>query len=616
MNTLLAIELGPVNAFVAAARKTRDFWAGSWMMSELAKAAARGVVEACGGGHEVLIFPAPLSSDDLKADSDLVVADVILAELPVGVSPAQAALQAKTAAHQHWTHLAKEAKKGCKFDGFREEVWDLQTAELNPVTAGEVIECYAAWVKCSGDYKKNEGTYTTDRQRLMRLLSGRTNCRNFPVLKGKAGVPKSSLDGARESVLPEPTERGEEESIPTDVRRGELRVSAGEQLDAFGVTKRTTGGKRQYPSTSRIAADAWLRGAKARCPTEYTAFTETCKLLADKQFLTKVGEGRYPQYKSFPYEGAAVYETRHSELFEEATGKLASQKRAAGQQSRDKDLENLKAALAAVVKKHGEPDPHYAIFSADGDRVGEALGRLTSPEEHREFSQKLAAFAGQVHEIVGKEPPDGFNGVSVYVGGDDVIVLLPVDRAVECCEQIAATFKKQLENYGDSITLSGGLVIAHHSDALEDVLAWAEESKNAAKDGGRNSIVVRLQPRGGAPISVLKSWNDRVSNSLEKWVELLASDRLPGKVAYDLRRLAEFYLAAEKENAFGSPEALAEVLRVDTLRLLTRKTKDVLTIVRPFVSGLKSPQELVDLANWIIVARRVERCRAQAGVTQ
>jgi hypothetical protein len=34
----------------------------------------------------------------------------------------------------------------------------------------------------------------------MRLLAGRKACRNFGPGAGEAGVPKSSLDGARESV--------------------------------------------------------------------------------------------------------------------------------------------------------------------------------------------------------------------------------------------------------------------------------------------------------------------------------------------------------------------------------------------------------------------------------
>ena len=57
--------LGPVQGFVAQARRTRDFWAGSFILSWLAAVAMRSVYEQCLAGkkslklHEVILFPAP-----------------------------------------------------------------------------------------------------------------------------------------------------------------------------------------------------------------------------------------------------------------------------------------------------------------------------------------------------------------------------------------------------------------------------------------------------------------------------------------------------------------------------------------------------------------------------
>src|ERR1019366_8145180 len=73
---------------------------------------------------------------------------------------------------------------------------------------------------------------------------------------GEAGVPKSSLDGARESVW---MDGWDSAKLEAGLAR-KLRVSPGEQLDAVGVVKRVAGGKANYPSVSRIAADPWLRG--------------------------------------------------------------------------------------------------------------------------------------------------------------------------------------------------------------------------------------------------------------------------------------------------------------------------------------------------------------------
>ena len=72
MSHLLAIAVGPVQDFIAAARRTRDLWFGSDLLSEISRAVAKAVEDQRGR----LIFPA-----DLKAEN---VANVILAELGTG----------------------------------------------------------------------------------------------------------------------------------------------------------------------------------------------------------------------------------------------------------------------------------------------------------------------------------------------------------------------------------------------------------------------------------------------------------------------------------------------------------------------------------------------------
>ncbi|HTQ79571.1 MAG TPA: type III-B CRISPR-associated protein Cas10/Cmr2, partial [Thermoanaerobaculia bacterium] len=41
MAQILLITLGPVQDFIAAARRCRDLWFGSWLLSELSKATAQ-----------------------------------------------------------------------------------------------------------------------------------------------------------------------------------------------------------------------------------------------------------------------------------------------------------------------------------------------------------------------------------------------------------------------------------------------------------------------------------------------------------------------------------------------------------------------------------------------
>lgn len=78
MSHLLAISVGFVQEFIAAARRTRDLWFGSYLLSEISKSVAKCVRDQ--GGK--LIFPHPAS--DLQPGSRLNVANVILSELDAG----------------------------------------------------------------------------------------------------------------------------------------------------------------------------------------------------------------------------------------------------------------------------------------------------------------------------------------------------------------------------------------------------------------------------------------------------------------------------------------------------------------------------------------------------
>ena len=77
MKYLFLVSIGPVQDFIASARRTRDLWFGSWLLSELSKAAAQEIVNTSTGNS--LIFPAPHDENLLQPDSQLNVANKIVA---------------------------------------------------------------------------------------------------------------------------------------------------------------------------------------------------------------------------------------------------------------------------------------------------------------------------------------------------------------------------------------------------------------------------------------------------------------------------------------------------------------------------------------------------------
>ena len=104
MKYLFLCAIGPVQDFIATARRSRDLWYGSWMLSELSKAAARKISEA---SPQALVFPAPEDPKLLEPDSDLNVPNRILAI--VETEPAKIGKQVHQAIMDRLDVLRKEA---------------------------------------------------------------------------------------------------------------------------------------------------------------------------------------------------------------------------------------------------------------------------------------------------------------------------------------------------------------------------------------------------------------------------------------------------------------------------------------------------------------------------
>jgi CRISPR-associated protein Cmr2 len=558
MSHLLAISVGPVQEFIAAARRTRDLWFGSYLLSEISRAVAKAIQNH--GGK--LIFPARSDAEN--------VANVILAELDA-VDVIAVVEKAKQAAQNQWHAFAEDARNEAS-GVIRPDIWEDQV--------DDVIEFYAAWVSRSDNYKH-------DRARVMRLLAGRKNCRDFQPAQGRAGVPKSSLDGQRETVLVGP-KPGESREAYRDTWPKQLRLSRGEQLDVVGVTKRL--GKKQgesnprYPSVARVAAETWLQGVK-----EKAAFKELGSACAAVTGLNKVAELKYDY---FPYEGTVIFKDRHTDLFDEL-----------GEAVR----EPLQRVAEALKYLGGEPSPYLAVLVADGDKMGEAISRLHSSQEHRVFSQALAGFAGAARQIVAVN-----NGVLVYAGGDDVLAFVPVDKCLDCARKLHDKFAELLKVYG-SLTLSVGLAIGHFMENLEDLLDYGRVAEKAAKQPDRDGLALHLHKRSGSEIRVRAKWSESPSpdERLIHYARLMLTEAIPSEVPHDLRTLADLY-------ASWPTETVANALRQDILRIIRDKQPRsgqhyMLEIEEALRSGVTDAASVHRFAEELLVARQIAAALRQAG---
>jgi CRISPR-associated protein Cmr2 len=452
---LINIAVGPVQEFIASARKLRDLWYGSFLLSELSKAVACSLHEQ---GCE-LIFPAVGNPDDLQPKSAMNVANKILAISPNGAVPDEIVSRARSAFRDSWQKICTEAlaiakdKKITGLSAIQDELFQQQVDD-----AGEF---YAAWLKY------DETDYKGCRERCEQRLAGRKNLREFsaPAWNG-AGKPKSSLDGIRESVF---KQTGADSYI----------VNRGEQLDALGIVKRfgpLANTQRPYfDNMAQIASLPFLAGLE--------------KASGKHQKINNILDGLptaaelYPDKNDRPPETSVDWagwpKGLSTEILFPAILEKEVQQR---KKSRSADAWNKAAKqLKALWRCTAEPLPYSCLLVGDGDNMGKTLSALKEKGQHKQFSAELDSFARDVHDLLKEH-----QGQVIYSGGDDVMAYVPLHTAIECAAAVNAAFAASMAKAcaGTEInpvpTFSMGLVIVHQHKPLHQVLELARAAEHHA----------------------------------------------------------------------------------------------------------------------------------------
>lgn len=579
---LITLSLGPVQSLIEAARRTRDLWCGSWLLSEAARAAALVLHEANPGG---LIFPCPaepaseLLPQRVPGDSANI-ANILRAVMEATDEAAVRALCARAsgAAASRLYALGEEARRKLK-TGLRDDAWEAQI--------GDLLETYAAWSLIP----ETPDGYRIASVRLGAILAARKATRDFAPARSLAtpGLPKSSLDGAFETVLPEHWHEDHR-------ARRLLGLSRGEQLDALGVIKRLAGDPEQFTAYTRIAADPWIRTLsneeqQALC-TDYRRLVPT---------LATGVQGNDGIYAALPYDAQLLYDFRLDNALNTRGDDAPDE--------HDRDaLKSLRKTLKDLSRTRGAPVPYGVILKADGDRMGSLLAQARTADQSRTISRALDGFASGVRALVRRH-----YGHVIYAGGDDVLALLPLPDALPCAKDLAAAFQHRLAPVAkdlkvDAPTLSVGLGIGHVMQPLGALRARAATAEQRAKGEGeaqsRNALAIVLGIRSGAEIHWRKQWDDTAAfDALLAATAAYRNGQLPSRVAYDLRacdrRLA--WLRADDVQASGMREA-------EVARILDRARKEGGTCpldktTRELILARAKAEPMADLANTLILAR-------------
>lgn len=542
---LLQIALGPVQDFIQQARRTRDLWFGSHILSELSRSCARSLATS---GFE-LVFPA-LPADDRElapcigmrrpngdmpreqGEPPLAVSNIILAASPADMGESaveSAAEKARVAVAETWDEFARAAVKNAGSL--------LRNGTNCPAAIEHLLECYAAWVEIPDGPSKEQ--LATARVALGGAIASRKSLRHFAPWPGRVHEPKSSLDGYRENVL---FGRAAGE-VPTEQQlelARDVRIPTSEHLDEIGFVKRCGGEPDQFVPLARIALDPWIAATRTATGAGWTRMVRELRAIFRDTTLAECSANTVPWLGDFPFDGEVFFEDQwqnHPRSDRDPDRNRASEKR----------YEAFTATHLRPLLRGRTPDSYLACLHADGDRMGQALSGCADLAALIRASESIAAFSRDVRETVVTH-----KGSLVFAGGDDVLAFLPVTTAVQCAAALAVLFAEHMSSAfldlaeTDRPTLSVGIGIAHVLDPMGEHIERAKRAEKIAKTGtgprledkeDRNALAIISSRRGGAEVTLRRQWTTDPARRIDEWSAEFAAADSPHALPYEVRTL-------------------------------------------------------------------------------
>lgn len=633
MKQYFHMTVGPVQSFVAQARRSKDLWSGSFLLSWLS-AVAIATVRAQGTDNKIM-FPIP-DEDFMRA----VTGELAQGPKQGGIPNRFKGVTAEVSADFPATEVVRVVKAA--WQQLAELVWQQDLApffaanpSLNISRSKEVWERQISqiweisWV-------------LTEEPHVSNLLDRRKNWRSHyaapePGDKCMMMAGWQELSGEHKAA----ERRVFWDGLRKFIKGGASDLAEGEQLCALALIKRRFARYfekfRVDPATfeqllglspevkaPKLAGWAFTRDWQdnedydpthvpslpylAAVPYMKAAFQAIAARpeLADsyQQFAEKAESqlGLSSQYVDFPSLNQAVEKAKLAPR----VGAIDGISFYPGSLLAGKDYEHLQTQ--DLVRRYqrfnntaglNSAAPFYALLLMDGDSLG---SQMSDPLKQAGISQALNNFTRQVPAIV--RVHDGF---LVYAGGDDVLALLPMDSAINCARALeqcyAACFNEARGNTNLYSTLSGAIQFAHYRTPLMKIVSEAHQLLDEiAKDKtGRHALAIRINKPGGVHAEWAWPWDvlypKQANNQLNQVVQLFSeksaviTNKLLFKLQQQLAQVAtdvaqpELLHALAKAEYFHSGEQLhvkkAELLKdldhLDVLLDLCRCYQRVLT---------------------------------------
>lgn len=649
MTHLFLFTISPVQDFIRQARKTRDLYAGSRILSELCRTAILALQT-----QEIqseLIYP---------HQHNLSLPHRVLAKLSVSqpeqLTTVGAAITTAVEAmiprlgEEVLTHLGLKTQQP---NGFSEQL-------------SQHIQTF--WVAVPlGD------AYQDHFQQLERAMGAIKSHRPFsqyrysrssidPVLVGEMGR-KCAVDGERNVKFYKRTQR---EQKPMLVLKHKLHIlpdeicmdpdiplrylQPGEGLSALSFVKRAVHSKQLMASFPA----AWQSDLPSQMETDsFDAFPSTAHI-AIQDVLDRIdaagGEAAKhlldfrTQLLRIPSSGGdeqLYYEENHTEAYFRKQQVYVSNKasEAAAQLS---DFRQVYARLHSSTRKLGLQFPsYYAMIRFDGDSMGKWLNgdpayfRDSSRLDtfHRVLSAHLGRFAAWAFDLLALPA-----GKAIFAGGDDFLAFVNLDHLFPVLEQLRTGFDKMVNRpihagldaeghaVGDlgiredrQLSFSAGLVVAHYKTPLSIVVERVQEAEHRAKqfqDGRKDSLHLMILKKSGESLSASCPWYQEETIATQRLAQIVAVLQQPEGFSPTFLRK---WLAHLRPLIGNSGKALAdlsqEMILTEGKRLLQRAwlgdsnqrvaaSHTFLDLLRPLILY---PKEILNFFHLLLICDFLQR---------
>lgn len=504
-------HLGPVQGFVAQARRTRDLWAGSFLVAYLS-GTAMAEVRKHGGKIEK---PFVGEGDEL---------DLLMAALEGRPSSGR---EAASLPNHFTATIEGNDDRGAELAALAAEAVRAAWCKI----AGAVYEKFVAPVEGLG----NETRAIFDRQisstwevywvvgSSHAQLAGRKRMRlaSRPVERGDkctlAGDLEELSGHGRSGKRTRESSRAQGEfwrALVANLGKQSLDLHPKERLSAPVLVKRlfvkvsqeAVGwplGSTHWPSTAYLAAtpfiDEVLSDPKRTADAAHYA----------EQVLDVAPDSRAPKT------AIRFHHQSGTSSFEKLDGNFYFPKAVADENrtplsSDEQSLtrrESLVGELAKLSADISPPCPHFALLLADGDRLGRLISEAKAKGRSiEEISRALGNFTRRAREVV-----SAHRGVTVYAGGDDVMAMLSAEDGLAAADALEVAWQEVMGEFGEGASrpsLSAALILAHYRTPLRPLVSAAHHLLDeVAKDSnGRDSVAISLWKGNGEDARWVTTW--------------------------------------------------------------------------------------------------------------